>query len=36
MNALADPTARQRLSEMGLDIPPREELTPEALRRAPV
>jgi tripartite-type tricarboxylate transporter receptor subunit TctC len=32
VNALADPTARQQLTEMGLDIPPREELTPEALR----
>jgi tripartite-type tricarboxylate transporter receptor subunit TctC len=31
INALADPTARQRLSEMGLEIPSREELTPEAL-----
>jgi len=29
--ALADPTVRQRLADLGLEIPPREEQTPEAL-----
>ena len=27
----ADPTARQRLGDQGLDVPPREQQTPEAL-----
>jgi tripartite-type tricarboxylate transporter receptor subunit TctC len=31
VNALADPLVRQRLAELGQDIPPREEQTPEAL-----
>jgi tripartite-type tricarboxylate transporter receptor subunit TctC len=31
VEALADPTVRQLLVERGLDIPPREEQTPEAL-----
>jgi tripartite-type tricarboxylate transporter receptor subunit TctC len=30
-NALADPAVRKRLEEAGLDIPPREQQTPEAL-----
>ena len=29
--ALADPAVRQRLADLGLEIPPREEQTPEAL-----
>ena len=29
--ALADPAVRQRLAELGQDIPPREQQTPEAL-----
>ena len=29
--ALADPTVRGRLAELGLEIPPREQQTPEAL-----
>ena len=28
---LADPAARQRLVELGQDVPPRDEQTPEAL-----
>jgi tripartite-type tricarboxylate transporter receptor subunit TctC len=31
VEALADPDLRHHLSERGLDIPPREEQTPEAL-----
>jgi tripartite-type tricarboxylate transporter receptor subunit TctC len=31
VEALADPMARQRFSELGLDIPPRNQQTPEAL-----
>jgi tripartite-type tricarboxylate transporter receptor subunit TctC len=31
MEAIADPTVRSRLSEFGLDIPPRDQQTPEAL-----
>ena len=31
MDALADPAVRQRLADVGLDIPPREQQTPEAL-----
>jgi tripartite-type tricarboxylate transporter receptor subunit TctC len=31
MDTLADPTVRYRLAEMGEEIPPREEQTPEAL-----
>jgi tripartite-type tricarboxylate transporter receptor subunit TctC len=31
VDALADPAARKRLEEAGLDIPPREQQTPEAL-----
>jgi tripartite-type tricarboxylate transporter receptor subunit TctC len=31
VDALADPNIRQRVIEMGLDIPPREQQTPEAL-----
>jgi tripartite-type tricarboxylate transporter receptor subunit TctC len=30
--ALADPTVRQQLADQGFDIPPREQLLPEALR----
>ena len=30
-NALADPAVRQRLAELGQEIPPREQQTPEAL-----
>lgn len=30
--ALADPTVRQRLADIGQDIPPREQQTPEGLR----
>ena len=30
-DALADPTVRQRFAELGLEIPPREQQTPEAL-----
>ena len=33
MSALADPSIRQRLGELGLDVPPREEQTPVALRK---
>jgi tripartite-type tricarboxylate transporter receptor subunit TctC len=32
MAALADPTVRQRLAEIGQEIPAREQQTPEALR----
>jgi tripartite-type tricarboxylate transporter receptor subunit TctC len=32
VEALADPAVRKRLEEAGLDIPPREQQTPEALR----
>jgi hypothetical protein len=28
---MADPAVRDRLSDLGLDIPPREQQTPEAL-----
>jgi tripartite-type tricarboxylate transporter receptor subunit TctC len=31
VNALADPTVRQQFSDLGLEIPPREQQTPEAL-----
>ena len=31
VDALADPNIRQRVIDMGLDIPPREQQTPEAL-----
>jgi tripartite-type tricarboxylate transporter receptor subunit TctC len=31
VEALADPAVRQRLSELGLDVPPRNQQTPEAL-----
>ena len=33
LDALADPVVRQRLAEMGQEIPPREQQTPEALAR---
>ena len=31
MAAMADPYVRQRFADLGLDIPPREQQTPEAL-----
>jgi tripartite-type tricarboxylate transporter receptor subunit TctC len=31
METLTDPAMRQRLAQMGEEIPPREQLTPEAL-----
>jgi tripartite-type tricarboxylate transporter receptor subunit TctC len=31
LETLADPTVRHRLTELGQDIPPREQQTPEAL-----
>jgi tripartite-type tricarboxylate transporter receptor subunit TctC len=31
MEALADPTVRQRFTDLGLDVPPRSQQTPEAL-----
>ena len=31
VDALADPAVRKRLAEVGLDIPPRDKQTPEAL-----
>ncbi len=31
VRALSEPTVRQRFAELGLDIPPRDRLTPEAL-----
>ncbi len=31
VDALADPAVRKRLADLGQDIPPREEQTPEAL-----
>src|SRR5438270_52877 len=31
MDALADPAVRQRLADVGLEIPPREQQTPQAL-----
>jgi hypothetical protein len=31
VDALADPAVRQRLVDLGSDIPPREQQTPEAL-----
>jgi tripartite-type tricarboxylate transporter receptor subunit TctC len=31
VSALADPAVRQRLADLGLEIPPREDQTPEAL-----
>ena len=31
VDAFADPAVRARLTEQGHDIPPREQLTPEAL-----
>jgi tripartite-type tricarboxylate transporter receptor subunit TctC len=31
VDALADPAVRQRIADIGLEIPPREEQTPEAL-----
>ena len=33
VEALADPAVRQRLDELGLEIPPREQQTPDALAR---
>ena len=32
VEALADPTVRQRLTELGVEIPPREQQTPDGLR----
>jgi tripartite-type tricarboxylate transporter receptor subunit TctC len=32
-NALADPTVRKRLADLGLEIPPREQQTPESLHK---
>ena len=32
VDALSDPVTRKRLTELGLEIPPRDQLTPEALR----
>jgi tripartite-type tricarboxylate transporter receptor subunit TctC len=32
VDALADANVRKRLAELGLDIPPRDQQTPEALR----
>jgi tripartite-type tricarboxylate transporter receptor subunit TctC len=32
VQALADPAARSRLANLGVEIPPRERQTPEALR----
>ena len=32
MVALADPGVRSRMTDLGLEIPPRDEQTPEALR----
>ena len=34
VDALADPAVRERLTELGMEIPPREQQTPEALLRA--
>jgi tripartite-type tricarboxylate transporter receptor subunit TctC len=31
VDALADATLRQRLGDLGLEVPPRDEQTPEAL-----
>ena len=31
VEAMADPAVRQRLTDLGLEIPPREQQTPEAL-----
>ena len=31
VDALADPTVRQRLADLGLEIPPRDQQTPKAL-----
>jgi tripartite-type tricarboxylate transporter receptor subunit TctC len=31
VNALTEPVARERIGAQGMEIPPREELTPEAL-----
>jgi tripartite-type tricarboxylate transporter receptor subunit TctC len=31
VNAMADPTVRQRIADQGMEIPPREQQTPEAL-----
>ncbi len=33
VNALADPTVARRLADLGLDIPPRDQQTPQALAR---
>ena len=35
VDALADPAVRKRLAELGQEIPPREQQTPEALARVP-
>jgi tripartite-type tricarboxylate transporter receptor subunit TctC len=32
VNALADPAVRRRIADIGMEIPPRDRLTPEALR----
>jgi hypothetical protein len=31
VDALSDPTARKQLENLGLQMPPKEQLTPEAL-----
>jgi tripartite-type tricarboxylate transporter receptor subunit TctC len=31
VDALADPAVRQRLADLGLEIPPRDQQTPQAL-----
>ena len=32
VDAMADPTVRARMAQQGLEIPPRDQQTPEALR----